>query len=228
MGCNNSPDVLKGISKSIRGPMEGFSATELLDCPRSVWLKRRHSYGCKPAKLYWAFRGTIAHKIMEDYKSDGDISEQRFFAELGGFRVSGQPDLIRGDVIYDWKTTSRLPDKPLDHHVKQLSFYRVLLAKQEPAIKITKGVIVYIDMMKHAMYETALLPLVEAEREMAERLNTLNSETEPSFEEHFSTSNWKCGRTAETSYCEVRGVCTQGQKMPVFTTKRRTVREAGR
>lgn len=213
-GCLHSPDVIRGIINKIRAPMDCPSVTELLECPRAYWLKKKNDYAIQPSRAYWAFRGTMIHQVIEEGKQEGDIAEKRFFAEIGGFKISGQPDLVRGNTLYDWKTAKKIPSEPKEDHKIQLSCYRLIL--KENGIEVSDDArIVYMDMSEHAMLPVKLWNLQETEKWMVERLSHLQEvvlkEEPPSFEKHFSLSYWKCGRSEAYSYCEVRRECTKGQ-----------------
>jgi len=68
--------------------------------------------------------------------------------ELNALGVVGSIDEIFavGDniIILDKKTTRKIPNKPYEHHKKQVGYYSVLLEEQY-GIKATKGAIAYIN-----------------------------------------------------------------------------------
>jgi CRISPR/Cas system-associated exonuclease Cas4 (RecB family) len=225
MNCFHSPDVIKGMTKHIRAPKDELTVTELMDCPRALWLKKKRDYQAQPSKLYWSFRGQLAHKFMEEGAEPGDLVEKRLYANLGGYSVSGQFDLVRGTTIIDYKTTNKIPEKPLEHHVTQLSCYRLLGSLQEEPIKIDTGQIIYISMQAHMTLPVTLWPLEQTREWMIEKLKeryeALAKDEPPKFEDHFSTQSWKCGWKEEVSYCEVRNLCTSGQEMPAPASRRK-------
>ena len=101
-------------------PDFGFSATELLGCPRKYHLGQMYPWWDKPSKLYWAFRGQIMHERAEQYAALDPfaIVERRLFyyAKVHGrtVAVSGAPDLIRfnplkeGWELVDYKTIKKI------------------------------------------------------------------------------------------------------------------------
>ena len=137
-GCEyGSPAMIAGIAVNMRQPgfsariaQEndstdiqpdfGFSATELLGCPRKYHLGQMYPWWDKPSKLYWAFRGQIMHARAEQYATLDPfaIAETRLFyyAKVGGrtVAVSGAPDLIRynpqrgGWELVDYKTIKKI------------------------------------------------------------------------------------------------------------------------
>jgi CRISPR/Cas system-associated exonuclease Cas4 (RecB family) len=230
LGCHHSSDILRGIQTTIRAPMDILSVTELLDCPRSLWLKKKKEYFVKPSQAYWGFRGNMIHAMIEAGKLPGDISEVRMHAEIAGHKISGQPDLIRGQTIFDWKSTSKIPEEPHPHHIAQVSMYRYLAHVQTPSLEIREGRIVYIDMKSHVTLPFKLWSLKDTEKFMREELTKryamLNESEPPPFADHFNPRNWKCGSSEAWSYCEVRRLCTHGQQVPEPSFKKRSVRES--
>lgn len=111
--CPFTPPVVRGLieSNEPRGLM-AWSVTELLGCPRKVILKQQVDYWLKPSQAYWAFRGRLAHSIVEAGHHDpGVIAETRFYAEVDGELVTGQPDIIYAERrhLVDYKTTRQAP-----------------------------------------------------------------------------------------------------------------------
>jgi hypothetical protein len=137
-GCEyGSPAMIAGIAVNMRAPGFsariaqgndstdiqpdfGFSATELLGCPRKYHLGQMYPWWEKPSKLYWAFRGQIMHERAEQYAALDPfaIVERRLFyyAKVRGrtVAVSGAPDLIRynpqreGWELVDYKTIKKI------------------------------------------------------------------------------------------------------------------------
>lgn len=227
--CLHSPDVLRGIAKTIRPAMEALSVTELLECPRALWLKKKIGFSVQPSRAYWAFRGNAWHAMMELGEQPGDVIEKRMYTSIGGHPVSGQPDLIRGTTLYDWKTTKQVPKEPYEHHIVQLSCYRLIASMQDPTFLIENARIVYISMQEHVMLPVKLWSLKDTEKFMTEELSKryamMADKDPPAFENHFSLKNWKCGRALEYSYCEVRRECTDSQTIPEPVSKPRKVKE---
>ncbi len=112
--CPFAPPIIKGLIESNQPrDLMGYSATELAGCPRGVILKEREAYHVKPAQAYWAFRGQLAHGIVERAERDHAqvIVEQRYFATLNGILLTGQPDVVYTDrgLLVDYKTTKQVP-----------------------------------------------------------------------------------------------------------------------
>jgi len=113
--CHFPPPIIAGIIESNQ-PRElmGYSATELIGCHRRVVLQEEVDYWVKPSQAYWAFRGQLGHAIVERFH-DGNgartIAEERFYAEMDGMLITGQPDVIYPDdrLLVDYKTAKRVP-----------------------------------------------------------------------------------------------------------------------
>jgi hypothetical protein len=90
-----------------------ISVTRLIDSPRAVALRKRHANEITEdaADRVWALLGQVAHGILERSNTvfSRDMAEQRLFADVGGWRVSGQFDRLSlddGGTLSDWKLTS--------------------------------------------------------------------------------------------------------------------------
>lgn len=231
MNCYHAADVLRGIASMIRKPMDILSVTELQECPRALWFKKKNPYQMKPSKGYWMHRGHGFHKMMEFGSLEGDIRELRMYAEINGHKVSGQPDIIRGTVIDDYKTTKSVPGEPKEDHRIQVSCYRLIAHLQNPPIEIDENAfITYMSMGEHKRLPMKLWDLETTKKwmgeELAKRYALLASDEPPNFEDHFSTKHWKCGYDEAHSYCEVRRACTNMQMIPEAEPRRRKVKES--
>ena len=88
-----------------------MSATELLNPPRMVQLRIKHSDEIEmdAADMVWSLVGTAMHGVLEHGKGDDHIVEQRLHTEIDGWTVSGAIDLqtVKEDriTISDYKTT---------------------------------------------------------------------------------------------------------------------------
>ena len=88
-----------------------LSATEILNSPRIVQLKKIHWDNLEEdvADKVWAIFGTAIHAVLELGKDDHHVIEQRLHANVDGWDISGAIDLQRveddGIIISDYKTT---------------------------------------------------------------------------------------------------------------------------
>jgi len=109
---HNLPEVFRNFDKATPHSTEGakYSVTTLIDSPKISSLRRKHAEQLSEdvTDRVWAIFGTAIHKILEVGASEGEISEQRFHAQVGGVGISGQIDLQTptsgGFLLSDYKT----------------------------------------------------------------------------------------------------------------------------
>ena len=89
-------EVLLGMSKQLSGHHRpaGLSATMLLGCPRRSHIESLTDYYTDAAGDYPAFRGTIAHSMLEDNQKESALVEHRFHRMYRGTALSGQLDKL--------------------------------------------------------------------------------------------------------------------------------------
>ncbi len=110
-----------------------ISATTIIGPARAWALKRKFenelTQDC--SAMFRMRGGTALHDSMEraGVFGDDDFREQRFYADLMGFRISGKMDLVENGVICDTKSTSvwKAVNQDYDDYIKQLSIYKWLL-----------------------------------------------------------------------------------------------------
>jgi len=104
---------------------QNISVTALnASCPRGLVLERMVDHVQSLDSLYAALRGTMVHRTLEGYARPDGIAEARFFTEVDGIEISGSPDLLTIDTIYDYKVTETPPSfgYPYRSHTKQLMY----------------------------------------------------------------------------------------------------------
>jgi hypothetical protein len=102
-----------------------ISATSLVDhCTRADIIKRKADYVDDLENIYVPFRGTMLHKVLEDYGSDDALVEVRFFTDVGGVEISCSPDHLTRDTLTDYKVTENPPryNNPYTNHSEQVQF----------------------------------------------------------------------------------------------------------
>jgi len=113
-----------------------ISATELINSPRIVQLKRLHWDDIEEdaSSMVWSLFGSAIHNILEHGKADNHIVEERIHINFDGWNISGAVDLQEvyedGIVINDYKTTTAWAvqnDKP--EWEQQLNIYSWLIQK---------------------------------------------------------------------------------------------------
>lgn len=111
-----------------------ISVTGLLKPPRIglLYAKHHHDIEKDVTDYIWALFGKAVHKILELGGDEKHIPEERLFAEVRGWRISGQLDLQelapKTAKIVDYKVTSAwavMHEKV--EWVEQLNLYRWLL-----------------------------------------------------------------------------------------------------
>ena len=108
-----------------------LSVTQLIDSPRVSQLQRQHDDEIEQdaVDFLWSRFGTSVHQMFEAAVHGADcISEERLFAEVNGWKISGAIDLQHlthdGVIVSDYKVTSVwsvINDKQEWH--KQLNCY---------------------------------------------------------------------------------------------------------
>ena len=132
------PDTIVNVIKRpqyTKGESQ-ISATEILNSPRIVQLKRKHFDELEEdaSDMVWSLFGSAVHNILEHGKDDHHIVEERVFAKFDGWVISGQIDLQEvyedGVVLSDYKVTSAwtvMNEKDAWH--QQLNTYAWLVEK---------------------------------------------------------------------------------------------------
>lgn len=88
------------------------SVTQLIDSPRVRILRQENWENMEEdvSEKMWAVLGSAAHKMFEETGDDKHVTEERLFAEVEGWVISGAIDVQRiddgGITIIDYKTTS--------------------------------------------------------------------------------------------------------------------------
>jgi hypothetical protein len=128
-----------------------MSATELLNSPRIVQLRKLHEDKIETdvSEMVWSIFGTAIHGVLEHGKDDNHLVEERIHAVVDGWSISGAIDLqiINEDgtcTINDYKTTSAwavMNEKIEWEH--QLNIYAWLVEKVK-GVQVSKLEIVAI------------------------------------------------------------------------------------
>ncbi len=113
-----------------------ISVTRLIDSPRIRLLTRRHWAEIEEdaSERIWALLGQAVHAILERAETRA-LTEERLFAEIAGWQVSGQFDRLayfadRG-LLQDYKVTSAwsVLEGPKPEWVRQLNALRYLATR---------------------------------------------------------------------------------------------------
>lgn len=89
-------EVLFGIWKQQQGEdrPDGISVTQLLGCARKNHLEKLHEFYGTVESNYAAFRGVIAHSMLEKFKAEHTVVERRFWRTYRNIPISGQLDYV--------------------------------------------------------------------------------------------------------------------------------------
>jgi len=144
-------EVLRAMRDNITHERpDAISVSQLLGCPRRVYLQSITDYADTAENGYAAFRGSIVHAILAEQTSDNADAEKRIERVYKGVTLSGQPDSVRlidagkRRLLRDWKSTKRLPlYDAYTQHQAQVNIYRWLLGLDW---RLTDLELVYISM----------------------------------------------------------------------------------
>ena len=84
-----------------------ITVTELISPPRLVALKWAHQDEIveDASDLIWSAVGSAVHHLLEMGADDG-LAEERFYADVRGWRIGGQFDWLKAGHLVDWKMMS--------------------------------------------------------------------------------------------------------------------------
>lgn len=122
-------ELIKGIVDAHQERGDRLSVTTLSGgCMRGTLLERKEDYIGSLDGAYAAFRGTMVHSMLERTARAGSLAEWRFFTKVDGQEISGSPDLITYDTVWDWKTTENPPaySYMYEGHKLQLQYNRFI------------------------------------------------------------------------------------------------------
>jgi hypothetical protein len=130
------------------------SATKLIDAPQIATLSRDHhdKIVVDVSERVWSLLGQAVHTILEraGLRQEGMVTEQRLFAEVMGWQVSGQFDVMNLDLgtITDYKVTTTYKSSGSDKWTQQLNVLRWLAAQNGYEINTLEIVAIFRDWWK--------------------------------------------------------------------------------
>jgi hypothetical protein len=117
-----------------KAPDNTFSATELLQCPRTFRFEQEHDIYADPTRLWNMARGSWTHHMMESGPLyEGVFKERRIYKDIvvdgTPVRIMGTPDEVnyKRGVLVDYKTKHLLPKREDKGHEAQFNIYAWLL-----------------------------------------------------------------------------------------------------
>lgn len=203
---------------------DGISVTQLLGCPRKVFLEKTNDWFSHPIENWPALRGTLVHSLLEQTGGGSTEVEVRYEKKYKGVVISGQPDSVRTigsgkrRLLRDWKSTNKLPyyDNAYSSHKLQTNIYRWLM-DLDP--RFTEIEIVYISMdgvkaipLKKGgttrygrQIENQVMTNEEVEAYLDDRLMTLDAQNKAqrpvAYHNVDEEDLWNC------QFCPVKPVC---------------------
>jgi len=231
LGCPFDEATIAGMifHQKVR---DDISVTMISGCHRGTFLGRHNDTYVYPSGLYWAFRGQIAHKIMEEVDlHEDEVKEKRFVKEWDGIEISGTPDLIipNQKVLKDYKTTKTVPSyrskttgqiSAWENHRVQLNLYQWLVPYEIDTMEV-----VYFSMEETLICPVDIWPKepkkkseMSVDRYLEENLvplkMALDSDTMPPYRPH-----WSCN-----DYCGVSELCFRELKREIIAARLRVVK----
>lgn len=204
MNVVTSSDVEKAVYRAFRSaweeergtgiaPPNVVRVTELVQCLLKSWLERVHGYLPSDKKLVVLVLGDDVHYLMNARFPLGE-GEVRVEREYRGVKIRGRVDRILGDAILEFKTASRVPLSPLNHHVDQLQLYLWLTGKE-------KGFVVYVSKVNGDVRAFEVVRDEERISELLDRALTLSKCLKEGVRPK-AEPGWLC------KFCEYKNKCS--------------------
>jgi hypothetical protein len=118
-----------------------ISVTKLIDAPQVRVLSRQHSSEIvvDVSERIWALLGQGVHTVLERaaLRAEGMAAETRLYAEIAGWSLSGQFDVmaLETGVLSDYKVTTVYKLKNTDGWIQQLNILRWLAHQNGSEVK---------------------------------------------------------------------------------------------
>ena len=134
-----------------------ISTTKLIDAPqiRVLMGKHRDKLTTDVSERIWSLLGQAVHTILERaaLRQEGMVAEDRLYAEIGGWTVSGQFDVLHLEtgVLSDYKVTTVQKISNTDKWTQQLNILRWLAHKNGMAVNKLEIIAILRDWKKGEM-----------------------------------------------------------------------------
>ena len=151
-------------------------------------------------KLWIFARGHAIHNFFQEHL---DETENEIFLsqDFGLFDAIGYVDVLSDNVMYEFKTTQSIPEKPKLDHIMQLQSYYSMLDLEKQS-KIKKLCIVYFSLNKIKTYEVPKLNMLNyLEARGSVLANSLKISSPPPREESYICN-----------YCDFKDICFKRDK----------------
>jgi hypothetical protein len=128
-----------------------ISVTKLIDAPqrRVLWKKHATAVETDVSERIWSLLGQAVHHILERAGTDA-LAEERLFADIGGWQVSGQFDRLHlGDrTLQDYKVTTTYKADGNEQWTRQLNVLRWLAYRNNYDVDHLEIVAIFRDWRK--------------------------------------------------------------------------------
>ena len=117
-----------------------ISVTKLIDAPqiRTLMAQHKDKITTEVSERIWSLLGQAVHTILERaaLRQEGMVAEDRLYAEVAGWQLSGQFDVMQMDtgVLSDYKVTTVYKLQNIDGWTQQLNVLRWLAHKNGIAV----------------------------------------------------------------------------------------------
>jgi len=117
-----------------------ISVTKLIDAPqiRTLMAQHKDQITTDVSERIWSLLGQAVHTILERaaLRQEGMVAEDRLYAEVAGWQLSGQFDVMQMDtgVLSDYKVTTVYKLQNIDGWTQQLNVLRWLAHKNGIAV----------------------------------------------------------------------------------------------
>ena len=205
-----------------------ISTTRLIDPPQVFYLWKRHGENIEVdvSERLKALKGQAKHVILERACPDTSIAEKRYTANVLGWTISGQVDLIEDGILWDYKNTTlyKYQKGDFSDFEKQANVNRWIAAQNGVEIKGLKNFLMFEDWKLSesrrkknypeapgAVVELPLWSISDARAYIEERVRLFQSAAELSDEQlpYCETEERWYNNIRCQDYCSVRSVCKQ-------------------
>jgi len=141
-----------------------ISCTKLIDSPRVRVLSAKHhaEVTVDVSERVWALLGQAVHTILEraGLRQEGVITEERMYADVDGWQVSGQVDTLHlaSQKLSDFKVTTIWKKNGSDSWTRQLNVLRWLAHKNGHTINTLEVIAIFRDFRKSEALRDAAYP----------------------------------------------------------------------
>ncbi len=133
-----------------------ITPTTILGCLRETWLERSCDYYATADQLYYSWRGSLIHNILERPNLPHWISEKRYKKQIPGTDIIIEGTIDGYDeldcILWDIKTIGDkgmsyiIKDGAKEEHIQQLNIYRWMCPFKIEAMRI-----IYLSMMQFVL-----------------------------------------------------------------------------